>query len=125
MSGAQSENRSPIAVARPIPGVNATLSFTVSRFDGWTLVAIAGEIDSVTAPELHAVLQEFGNQSVCVDLHDATFLDSSGRRTLMRAREQIILAGGRLAIRSPWPNLQVEFERTGLTDSRADDRLST
>ena len=105
--------------------MSGTLSVTVSRFDGWTLLAIAGEIDGATAPELHSLLREFTDQSVTIDLNDVTFVDSSGLRTLMRARQEIILAGGRMSIRNPRPNVQKACETAGLTERRAGDPLTT
>ena len=142
MSGRQSDESTLIGVARRTRGVAAatlpplfqregvhctsgSLSVTVNRFDGWTLVAFAGVIDGVTAPELHSVLQEFTDQSVTVDLYDATFLDASGLRTLLRVRERIVLGGGRLAIRSLRPNVQKELERTVLTDPRSGAPVTT
>ena len=137
MSGRQSDERTPIVapgllpVARVVTSgegvqpVSATLSVTLSRFDGWTLLAIAGAIDGVTAPELHVLLREFTDQSVTVDLNDVTFIDASGLRTLMRAHEEIILAGGRMAIRGPRPSVHEVCDTTGLTDWRAGDPLTT
>ena len=105
--------------------MSGSLSFTISSFDGWTLVAVAGEINGTTAHELHSVLQSFTGQSVVVDLSDVTFYDSSGLRTLMQAHEQTILSGGRLAIRSLRPEVQSTFEIARLTHPFAGDPLAT
>ena len=105
--------------------MSGSLSFTNSGFDGWTLVAVAGELDGTTAHELHSVLQRFTGQSVTVDLSDITFCNSSGLRTLIRAHEQTILSGGRLAIRSLRPEVQSTFEIARLTHPFAGDPLAT
>jgi len=102
-----------------------TLSFTISQSESQTVVAVAGDIDSATAPELHAILDQYGDHMVTVDLHKVTFIDSSGLGTLIRAQERITLAGGRLAIRGPRPNVQRVFEITGLAERFAGDPLAT
>jgi hypothetical protein len=48
--------------------MSGTLSVTISRFDGWTLVAVAGELDATTSHELASVLQTFTDQTVGVHL---------------------------------------------------------
>ena len=93
-----------------------TLSFTISRSSGRTLVAVAGEIDLATAPELDAVLQDFGHHSVTVDLNDVTFIDSFGLATLMRAHDRIAHAGGRLCVRGRRPNVRRTFQVAGLAE---------
>ena len=99
------------------------LSITISQLDDRTFVAVAGEIDAATAPELHTVLDQYGRQSVMVDLNKVTFIDSCGLGTLIRAQDRITLAGGQLALRGLRPNVQKVFEITGMCD-RFDDPLS-
>jgi hypothetical protein len=41
---------------------------TTSRFDGWSWVAVAGELDATTSHERASVLQTFTDQSVGVHL---------------------------------------------------------
>ncbi len=118
-------NRSFVELHEGVRTMIGTLSFTISQSDGRTFVAVAGDIDCATAPELHAILDQYGHQSVTVDLNGVTFIDSSGLGTLISAQERITLAGGQLAIRSPRPNVQKAFEITGLTERFTGDPLPT
>jgi anti-anti-sigma factor len=108
----------------PTQGVctmTGTLSFTVSRTTGSTVIAVAGEIDGATAPELDTALQHFEQEFVTVDLSGVTFIDSSGLGTLVQAHQRISLAGGRLTVSGSRPNVQKTFEITHLADTfRAD-----
>jgi anti-anti-sigma factor len=101
--------------------MTGTLSFTVSRTTGSTVIAVAGEIDGATAPELDTALQHFEQEFVTVDLSGVTFIDSSGLGTLVQAHQRISLAGGRVNVSGSRPNVQKTFEITHLADTfRAD-----
>jgi anti-sigma B factor antagonist len=62
-------------------------SISTSERDGRTVVAISGELDLATAPELEEVLLERldAGQRVVLDLRDLQFMDSSGLRVLVAA----------------------------------------
>ena len=92
------------------------LSFNVSRSNGSSVVAVAGEIDMATAPELANVLNDFAQESVVVDLSAVTFIDSSGLATLADAQKRMRHAGGQLAIDRVQPSVQKLFEITRLTE---------
>jgi anti-anti-sigma factor len=86
------------------------LSFTLSRANGSAVIAVAGEIDGATAPELDSALRHFERESVTVDLSGVTFIDSSGLGTLVKAHKRIRVAGGRLTVTGPQPNVRKVFE---------------
>jgi anti-anti-sigma factor len=86
------------------------LSFTLSRANGSTVIAVAGEIDGATAPELDGALRHFERESVTVDLSGVTFIDSSGLGTLVEAHKRISVAGGRLTVIGSQPNVRKVFE---------------
>ena len=91
-------------------------SFKVSRSNGSAILAIAGEIDIATAPELANALNDFAHESVTVDLSAVTFMDSSGLATLSDAHRRITRAGGQFAIDGAQPQVQRIFEITGLAE---------
>jgi anti-sigma B factor antagonist len=86
----------------------------------WTL-AVAGEIDVATSPELRRELHQLADREpsrIVLDLSDVTFIDSSGLGVLVgvlkRLREQdrdgvLVLEGLRGPVRKV-------FEITGLTE---------
>lgn len=78
------------------------LSLSTTAPDGAALVAVAGELDLASAPELEAellrVLADASVPEVGVDLREVTYLDSSGLRTLLLAAREADATGRRLRI---------------------------
>jgi anti-anti-sigma factor len=78
------------------------LGIRVERQDSEVRLVVAGELDLATAPALHdAVTQLLGAgepSTVVIDLGEVTFLDSSGLGALLRARADVLAAGGRLVL---------------------------
>ena len=68
------------------------------------VIAVAGELDIATAPELCAQLdavRAVRRPRVLVDLTDLTFCDSTGLRALMGAAREVRAQGGQFAIACP------------------------
>ncbi len=60
---------------------------------GWLVLAVAGEIDLATAPQLADCLVAATDRDVAVDLSEVTFLDSSGLSALV-AGSRALAEGG-------------------------------
>jgi anti-sigma B factor antagonist len=81
------------------------------------VVAVRGEIDLFTAPELKAALSESiesGHSRIVVDLTDTTFLDSTALGVLIGAVKRLRSRDGRLTIVNVDDNIAKTFEITGL-----------
>jgi anti-sigma B factor antagonist len=88
--------------------------------DGWPIIALSGEHDLSTAPELRARLHDLADSdAVIIDLDQTTFVDSSILGVLVgglrRARERdvpfcVVLGDG------AHPAIRRIFELTGLHD---------
>jgi anti-sigma B factor antagonist len=81
------------------------------------VVAVRGEIDLFTAPELKKTLAdaiENGATRVVVDLSETTFLDSTALGVLIGAVKRLRQRDGQLVIVNTDPNIQKTFEITGL-----------
>jgi anti-anti-sigma factor len=68
------------------------------------LVAVTGEIDVATAPDLGRTLSELveeGRNELTVDLAGVAFIDASGIGTLVGAARRARLAGGSVILRTP------------------------
>ena len=90
---------------------------TADLGDGVASVAILGEVDLSTAPELKEALAEVtdgGARGVLVDLSNATFIDSTTLGVLMGAVKRLRPLGGELAIACHDPNIRKIFEITML-----------
>jgi anti-sigma B factor antagonist len=82
-----------------------------------SVIAVGGEIDLFTAPDLKAAIGESlegGRARVVVDLTDTTFLDSSGLGVLVGALQRLRDRGGALSIVSVDPSIARTFSITGL-----------
>jgi anti-sigma B factor antagonist len=81
------------------------------------VLAVRGEIDLFTAPELKQVLAESieaGRVRIIVDLTETTFLDSTALGVLIGAVKRLRSRDGALAIVNIDENIAKTFEITGL-----------
>lgn len=81
------------------------------------VLAVRGEIDLFTAPELKQVLAESieaGRVRIVVDLTETTFLDSTALGVLIGAVKRLRSRDGALAIANIDENIAKTFEITGL-----------
>jgi anti-sigma B factor antagonist len=94
---------SNVAIAAPDPTMARDFSwFSCRRFDtvGTVRVAVAGELDMATVPELDLTLRhaQADARVVVLDLRELDFIDSSGAHLLLAAGRRAREAGGRLLV---------------------------
>lgn len=85
--------------------------------DATTVIAVSGEIDLFTAPELKSAIGaavDDGRPRVVVDLTHTTFLDSSGLGVLVGALQRLRDHGGALSIVNVDDAIARTFSITGL-----------
>jgi anti-sigma B factor antagonist len=102
--------------------------------NGSHVVAVSGELDLYTAPELERALAEAadgGARRLVVDLCGASFVDSTTIHVLLVAARRIEAESGRLIVVAPDPNVRRVFEITGfdricsvLSELPADHRMT-
>jgi anti-sigma B factor antagonist len=81
------------------------------------VIAVRGEIDLFTAPELKQKLgeaMEAGRNQIVVDLSETTFLDSTALGVLIGAVKRLRSDSGRLVLVNVDANIAKTFEITGL-----------
>jgi anti-sigma B factor antagonist len=86
---------------------------------GPCVVRCETELDVATAPELIRDLDRHiadGHRRVVVDMSDTTFMDSSGLRALLLARQRMEEDGGSLLLSGCSPQVLRVFEATGLSE---------
>jgi anti-sigma B factor antagonist len=93
--------------------MGTNLRLTVSKGQGTARVAVAGEIDMETAPQLSACLDRL-DADLIVDVSDVTFIDSSGLSTLVASSQRLRALGRGLRIVGPSDSVRTVFEVTGL-----------
>jgi anti-sigma B factor antagonist len=83
------------------------------------VLALSGELDLASAPELEKALgdlQPKAGQRVLLDLAQLTFMDSTGLGVVVRAKQDTDAAGGVLALTRPTPQVQRLLELVGLLE---------
>jgi anti-sigma B factor antagonist len=85
--------------------------------DGVAVIALSGEVDLYTAPDVKRELLrviEDGAGSVIVDLTQTTFIDSTTLGVLISGVKRLRPSGGRLELVVSDRNIRKIFEITGL-----------
>ena len=92
-----------MAIAKTVDGAQTTLAI-----DGW--------LDTQSAPELAAVLDELGDgvEELVLDLAALEYVSSAGIRQIVAAHKKM---GGKLVVRNVAPEVLEVFRLTGV-DSR-------
>ncbi len=91
------------------------LQISIRPGDDCDVVALAGEIDIASAPQVRSALQRLlaeGRQEIVVDLDEVSFLDASALSALIEATEAVSELGGRLHV-TPHPRLMQLLTVTG------------
>lgn len=84
---------------------------------GKSVLAVTGEVDVHTAPELDAALTqvvEAGKYQIVVDLSGVEFLDSTGLGVLVKALKRVREHDGALAVVATTDRISKVFRITGL-----------
>lgn len=94
------------------------LRLDAAALDGAAGLAVRGQVDMATAPELEerldAAIRESAGAFV-LDLSGVDFLDSTGLRTLLRARGLLGREDRALAVICPYGPVRRVFELSGLS----------
>ncbi len=107
--------------SEPMTGRPASFSAREGDEEGTWVLAVGGEIDVATSPELRRELHQLADRKparIIVDLGDVTFIDSSGLGvlvgTLKRLREEG--SGDILVLEGLQEPVRKVFDITGLTN---------
>jgi anti-sigma B factor antagonist len=98
-------------------GERVEVSVSRKATDDIPVVAVSGEVDVYSAPELKESLTKLlqtGAKSIVVDLSDVAFLDSTGLGALVEARAATSEAGGSLPVVCSHERILKLFTITGL-----------
>ena len=103
------------AWGRPLPDDFALTEDTLD--DDRHLVAVRGDLDLHTAPELREALDraiDEGRSRLVVDLTETSYMDSSGLTALVLAHKRVRQRSGQLVVVNVDPSIGRTFEITGL-----------
>jgi anti-anti-sigma factor len=101
--------------------VEASMSveISVAEYGGVTVVAVDGDLDMSTAPQLFDAgvsAVDSGRTHLVVDLSKVKFCDSSGLGAFVRLKKRVDAADGRFALAGPNPTVRTILDVTGLTE---------
>jgi len=91
----------------------------VKTLDGGRLaVALAGRLDTVTAPQLQAELDASlaGVTALAFDFAALDYISSAGLRVLLAANKKMMAAGGEMTIAGANAMVREVFDMTGFSD---------
>ena len=94
----------------------ADLELEATADDAADVIAVRGEIDMATAPQLRDLfdqLIEAGSRRIVLDCRELAFLDSSGIGVLVAARNHLG-DDGEIVLDSPPPHVRKVLEITGV-----------
>jgi anti-sigma B factor antagonist len=80
--------------------LDPTLQISVSHERGATVVAVAGELDAASTPQLHDPIEAAvdNGDALVLDLGACEFVDSTGLHAIIDARAALQGKGGRFAL---------------------------
>ena len=92
--------------------------FAVERCAGGSRIHVRGELDIFDAPQLGRLLEaeRAAGHDLVVDLHELSFIDSSGLAVLVWAAESAARSGRGLRLLAPPPAVMRTFDVTGLRE---------
>jgi anti-sigma B factor antagonist len=99
--------------------MNEIFEINETEHGGVPVVAVTGEIDVATAPQLRDRLlaqTAAGKSTIIVDLLGVTFLDSTALGVMVGGLKRCRESGGDLRLLIVEPRILKVFEITGLTD---------
>lgn len=105
-------------------GSGPQFSVRTNSQNGVASLALQGELDMATFPQLEECLmplEQDGVSAIIVDLRDLTFIDSSGLRALLRAKERARTTSHRVVLLGASASARRLFEITQ-TEWLMDDR---
>lgn len=95
------------------------VGISVEERDGVTVVAITGDLDMGTAPQLldtGTAEIDAGHNRLVLDLSGVTFCDSTGLGVFVRLKKRVDATQGALALAGPTDNVRTILDVTGLAE---------
>ena len=91
------------------------MEITKKTDGGKTTIAVAGRVDTVTAPELEAALALSGVEELTIDLSGVPYMSSAGLRCLLTAQKTMMAQGGSMVVSGPQDAVREILDITGFS----------
>ena len=79
-------------------------------------IAVAGRVDTVTAPELEASFKFEDAKCVVLDVEKVPYMSSAGLRLLLSAHKTMLANGGEFKVANVQPAVKDGLDITGFSD---------
>lgn len=99
--------------------MDSYLSVVVRDRQDATVLAVSGELDLASSPHLWQALDRLDPTApgrTILDLAELQFIDVTGLRVLLRARERVLMAGGNLTLINVGGGVRRLLKLTGSTE---------
>ena len=92
------------------------MQITKNQSNGRLDIAVAGRLDTNTAPELESELKLDGVTEIAFDFSALDYISSAGLRVLLTAQKAMMACGGKMTVANPNESVKGVFEITGCSD---------
>jgi len=94
------------------------MNITVKTNDSMAVISLEGRLDTVSSPDLEAVLEKMPENvnSIEFDFARLDYVSSAGLRVLLSTQKKFKQVGGHMSIANICPTVQEVFDITGFTD---------
>lgn len=93
------------------------MEITVSANENATTIAVAGNIDTNTAPQLESAVNTAleASDNIVFDLAETEYISSAGLRVVLATQKAIAKTAGTFVLRNMQPGVKEVFDITGLS----------
>ena len=94
------------------------MDISTQDYDKVSVMAVAGRVDSATAPELETELKklvEAEKTQIVLDLKDVEYMSSAGLRAMVSTLKAVKRVNGDLRLANPSPRVEEVLRLAGLT----------
>ncbi len=93
------------------------MNILTSKENDAVRLALAGRLDTITAPQLDEALRALeASSDIILDFAELSYLSSAGLRVLLSAHKRAMTSGGCLRIRNANESVLEVFDITGFSD---------
>ena len=89
------------------------MNININKCDNKYIVAVEGRLDTNTAPELEAALNDIIAEDILLACEAMEYVSSAGLRVILMANQQLEDADGTMTIKNANDDVRDVFEMTG------------
>lgn len=91
------------------------MEIAIRNCENQSIAVVAGRLDTNTAPELEAALNNIGAKDIVLDCESLEYVSSAGLRVILAAHKRLAAAEQRLTLRNIRPEVRSVLDMTGFS----------